>query len=960
MEANTSLPTHPGPRIRSSIACARCRRSKIKCVNTGVDSTCKACESSGRECSYPPPAPPGTNVKREGGDLNGEKSGESNKRHRHRKSEVIGGVITGTGYRNSLGSSMNGAGNGVSPRKESAATAQSRSDALDPSILTPSLWQEVFEIFQLHFSADLPFLHGPTFLDPTRGAAAALDRIRAASAESRQRDKELPSQEMLLLAVLTLTAKFHSGLVLNLALKTGNKNMEPVMASEYYAAELRDLIIGIESIGEGEPTLEKIQATLMLGLHEWGVTQGMRAWTHIGLAIRHAQAIGLQYEDGLDDSPWAVSLSMNVEANRLVVGTRERRSQSVSTSDDDFTAEEIKRRTFWACFIMDRYLSNGKYRPAMISIEDVRIQLPSSENAFIFGDRVSTGLISEEPSPAGDPNRIRTRKATRKGPYERSSDSTMQDRDEADVLEIPSEVGPMEGMPSRFVRMVEIWSKVAKWSCAGGRKSEFHAPWDHRSQFYQLRQTLLKFQDSLPRHLRLSPSNIQAHLTQRTSSVFTLLHILYSLCHIVLHREYLPFVPVRCEQPEGPLEKSADLDPSSAPVGFWEESARQLFKAARDSIDLVQTCQNRSMLAETPVLGFAMYTVAFAGIYAMNFPHMDDQGYMCFKLGRSGKPSGGEKAARNAVEVVAQMRPRLPMATNWIRTIHRVHKYYARIIEDYKINTQAFRGRPAGDPLRTNRLQESLSLREGGPSGAVEAFQLLERTLKDVGNVEDEDLGNLAERDRKAAPHSRESSVVTEGRSRTNEEPPARDNWTAINTIINAAQSTSNSNYQPKELTRISTDQSQSPFTNGTQHPIRTQYPLDNSPLNSNPTSTPTITATSPYRHQSAPYDLPVSYQTLAQAQPSLNHRSFAPSQTPSQPVLAPLQTQPNPTQATERPMLTAEEAEQWVNSLRTRLGGDDVAAFLDGRDWEQCSLGAYGHVWDGWLSEVWVGSWCS
>ena len=219
--------------------------------------------------------------------------------------------------------------------------------------------------------------------------------------------------------------------------------MEPVVASEYYAAELSDLLVYLEGIGEGEPSLEKIQATLMLGLHEWGMTQGMRAWTHVGLAIRHAQAMGLQFEDGLDDAPWAVSLSMEVETKHLGMGTKERRSQSVSTIDDDFTTEEIKRRTFWACFIMDRYLSNGKYRPAMISVEDIRVQLPSSENAFIFGERACTGLISGESSTAAYLDRKKARellqirrKAMRKG------------------LGVPCEFGPTEGLPSRFVRIV--------------------------------------------------------------------------------------------------------------------------------------------------------------------------------------------------------------------------------------------------------------------------------------------------------------------------------------------------------------------------------------------------------------------------------------------------------------------------------------------------------------------------
>ena len=46
--------------MRSSIACARCRRSKVKCINNGVNTTCRACETSGRECTYPPPATGGS------------------------------------------------------------------------------------------------------------------------------------------------------------------------------------------------------------------------------------------------------------------------------------------------------------------------------------------------------------------------------------------------------------------------------------------------------------------------------------------------------------------------------------------------------------------------------------------------------------------------------------------------------------------------------------------------------------------------------------------------------------------------------------------------------------------------------------------------------------------------------------------------------------------------------------
>jgi len=45
----------PAQRMRSSIACVRCRRSKVKCVNNGINTTCRSCEASGRDCTYPVP-----------------------------------------------------------------------------------------------------------------------------------------------------------------------------------------------------------------------------------------------------------------------------------------------------------------------------------------------------------------------------------------------------------------------------------------------------------------------------------------------------------------------------------------------------------------------------------------------------------------------------------------------------------------------------------------------------------------------------------------------------------------------------------------------------------------------------------------------------------------------------------------------------------------------------------------
>lgn len=80
-EAGPSKSGQP-PRMRSSIACARCRRSKVKCVNNGIGTTCRACETTGRECTYPVPIPGGGGgggVRRESGES--RQPGESVMQH---------------------------------------------------------------------------------------------------------------------------------------------------------------------------------------------------------------------------------------------------------------------------------------------------------------------------------------------------------------------------------------------------------------------------------------------------------------------------------------------------------------------------------------------------------------------------------------------------------------------------------------------------------------------------------------------------------------------------------------------------------------------------------------------------------------------------------------------------------------------------------------------------------------
>lgn len=269
-----------------------------------------------------------------------------------------------------------------------------------------------------------------------------------------------PASPLLLLGILALTARFHPAIAAHHSPATSNQPTNPLVASEYYAAALRARIAGVDGEAFARPSIERIQAMLMLGLHEWGMCHGIRAWLIVGIAVRTSQAMGLEYEEELDDDPLALSSALCTEAEHLGVtanghGSRE----SGGSRGQSFVDEEVRRRTFWSCFIMDRYLSSGKYRPQMIAVRDLRVQLPGSEKAFLFGERVRTCLLDQD----GGAGAHRYRLKQDGSPCQ--SGSAVEDQDQGKW-----ELGADEGILSRVVKLVDIWGKIAKWSCAGGRR----------------------------------------------------------------------------------------------------------------------------------------------------------------------------------------------------------------------------------------------------------------------------------------------------------------------------------------------------------------------------------------------------------------------------------------------------------------------------------------------------------
>lgn len=507
------------------------------------------------------------------------------------------------------------------------------------------------------------------------------------------------------------------------------------------------------------------------------------------------------------------------------------------------------------------------------------------------------------------------------------------------------------------------------------------------------------------------------------------MHTVYLLSQIMLHREYVPFLPLRCSRPQGPLDPPMfPPEKHAVPPNFWEDSARECFKAARDVMDLVRSCQEWSALVETPIVGFTIYTVAFVGVYCINFPWMDPDGFMCTKLGPEGQgqadrgkmgESKGFAAARKALEMVGQMRPRLQMADGWFKTINRIHKYMRRMKSDYRKATSAesTTSESENSPLSTRHL----SLREGGAGGGLDEYKLLERTLKEFGNLDNQDI-EMVDAEQHGGPRALDAVYDDSGSGTTVKSEEAEHRtapngdiartesgpWNAINTTPGAPKpgeetATPNSGqfrsyesyHQPQQA------YPQSHPSQHLQHPQQPGYaqqingfrpmysPHDAASAAGRPpslTSPGSHTATTPSEtspgfqrapHQQAPpysnawtaHSSAPPYQPMQPPQapyptgvpphthPSQHHHSVAqayptPGHQPLPP--APPTHEPHPPPQQEQWAAMGKET-AFLDPLVTGLGGDDVAAFVDGGDFaEWAALSSSRGFGGGWLSQIW------
>lgn len=563
---------------RSKVACNRCRDSKIRCVNFGVKESCVRCMKLQVDCSYSP-----TLVQqrlRESKNTTTKTSKTFN--HKKKHGQILWKI-------NELHEEIK----------------------FPPKDIVLSL---VHIFFENQYNGIFPFIHKPTFLEFLNSErfnpTTYLEDYNAIVLNDNSLSRSFFPDPILLAAILALCCRFHSLLAPfnqeQLQFEDDHKleslsrtlGMLPLEASKYYGEQARQLLKDVFD----QPTIQRIQALVLLSSHEWGEGNSARSFVYIGIAARMALILGLGNEESA------------VKNNSL---------------HDRETAinKEIRHRTIWSIYMMDRCNSSGRNRTPAMKVSDIRVGLPSDEKDFLFGTSGKCYKYKDI---------LRHIKDGRK-PF---------------IQLVPL---------SNFTIIVfELWSKIAYWVGEIDGKQNGAKGLNSDKSFVQLKDELKEVHDMLPSHLLLNELNLQMHILHSNGAHFGYFHALLLLCEIFMLRE------------------TFFRGQTSILLGQWKQSAIKMLGLLQSLTTLVSTLKQNKMMVLAPFTAFEVYTASITGLFFYAYPTDIMKRYFLSENKQNGDDLSAEIVSmKNSFKTVAH--ENMDMLVEWALSWELARRWYSSI-----------------------------------------------------------------------------------------------------------------------------------------------------------------------------------------------------------------------------------------------------------------------------------------
>ncbi|KAL2155932.1 hypothetical protein VTH82DRAFT_674 [Thermothelomyces myriococcoides] len=347
---------------------------------------------------------------------------------------------------------------------------------------------------------------------------------------------------VLILSVCAIAARFSNHPKLN--------TQPNFLRGEEWASTARDILTKRYEW----PNITILTCLLILGLHEFGTCHGGRSWALGGQAIR--MAFALQLHKDLEHDPLRIPGKTQLS----------------------FIDREIRRRTMWACFLMDRFNSSGTDRPTFIREETLKIPLPIKEKNFQYDlpgpTETLNGQVTE---PVSEDN--------------------------------PNEARENMGVAAWMIKAIALWGRIISYLNQGGKELDPHPMWSPESEYSKLLKQTEDFINELPESLAYTPENLKVHETDNMANQFLFLHISIQQNILFMNR-------FAVSSPSG--QSMQDV-----PKSFVTKAGAKAFAAANRISELLKDAESYFITAPfTGYCAFLSSTVHIFGIFSGN-PSME-------------------------------------------------------------------------------------------------------------------------------------------------------------------------------------------------------------------------------------------------------------------------------------------------------------------------------------------------
>lgn len=231
------------------------------------------------------------------------------------------------------------------------------------------------------------------------------------------------------------------------------------------------------------------------------------------------------------------------------------------------TERETRRRIFWSCYLLDRYVASGSKRPSLISDDSIVLRLPSWS-----------------PSPSSLPM---------DGEYFLCG---------SNLQYFQGSGKKSQGSTGMLIDITRILGGTNRYLAAGGVKGDSHFPWHSLSNLSKIRQDLDVWASGTDNMF----SSLDTLFGQIDSTVLFLSKLIYHLIHCLIYR---PFLPINL----------AELAGNGQHQSWQIEATNMCFLHANAITDLTEAGRQANAIEWPSFVGYCICTAGTVHIHGSHY-----------------------------------------------------------------------------------------------------------------------------------------------------------------------------------------------------------------------------------------------------------------------------------------------------------------------------------------------------